>query len=180
MNIFESLLAPLQSTKNTTEEPAHMQGEDRIFLEPKVHSEQALVDAILDVVIYDKKERERLRMDPLVRLLIPNPPGNYDFTVITAMGVITDGKAGTELQAAFERLEKKRGVKTIRSDTATARSLEFNAGKIIEAIAAARELHVPYGLLGYSQGCANTLMAETILYSGMPLRRRISTVEFLF
>ena len=28
---------------------------------------------------------------PLVRLLIPNRPGQYDFTVVTAMGVITDG-----------------------------------------------------------------------------------------
>ena len=71
---------------------------DRLFLEPEKYREQQLVDAILDAVIYDKKDRERLSKDPLVRLLIPNRPGQYDFTVVTAMGVITDGKAGTELE----------------------------------------------------------------------------------
>lgn len=141
--------------------------DDTIFLEPEKHSHQALLDAIIDAMIYDKRDRDKLRKDPLVRLLIPNPPGNYDFTVVTAMGVITDGKAGTELQGAIERLERSRGVKTIRADTATARSFEYNAGKIIEAIESARELQVPFGLLGYSQGCANVMMAETTLFSGM-------------
>jgi hypothetical protein len=143
-----------------------MKGADRMFLEPEKHSEQSLIDAIIDAIIYDKKKRVRLRKDPLVRLLIPNPPWNYDFTIVTAMGVITDGKAGTELEDAFKGLEKVRGVKTIRSDVATARSVEFNASKIIEAIESARALNVPYGLIGYSQGCANVLMAETLLYSG--------------
>ena len=68
--------------------------------------------------------------------------------------------------AAFERLENVRGVKTIRSDVGTARSLEFNASRIIEAIESARSLNVPYGLIGYSQGCANILAAESLLYSG--------------
>jgi hypothetical protein len=140
--------------------------DDNIFLEPERHGEQVVVDAILDAVIFDKKDRERLRADPLVRLLIPNPDGKYEFSIVTAMGVITDGSEGTELQSTFERLEEKRGVKTIRADTATARSFEYNAGKIIEAIENARENHVPFGLLGYSQGCANVLMAETTLYSG--------------
>jgi hypothetical protein len=112
--------------------PLIFSANDNIFLEPERHGEQALVDAILDAVIYDRKDRERLWTDPLVRLLIPNPDGNYDFSIVTAMGVITEGREGTELQSTFERLERKRGVKTIRSDTATARSLEYNAGKIIE------------------------------------------------
>ena len=142
------------------------EADDDIFLNPEKYSEQVLVDAILAAIIYNEDDRKQLAGDPLVRLLIPNPPGNYDFTVVTAMGVITDGKAGTELQASMERLEATRGVKTIRADTATARSLEYNASKIIEAIEAARCLNVPYGLLGYSQGCANALMAETLLYSG--------------
>jgi hypothetical protein len=171
VNIVESFIASLQIDKiaedrSTKIDADPMKGEDKMFLEPEKHSEQALVDAILDALIYDKKDRECLRKDPLVRFLIPNPPGNYDFTIVTAMGVITEGKAGTELQGTFERLENARGVKTIRADTATVRSLEYNAGKIIEAIESARELHVPYGLLGYSQGCANALMAETTLYSG--------------
>lgn len=105
---------------------------ENIFLEPERHGEQALIGAILDAIIYDRKDRERLWTDPLVRLLIPNADGNYDFSIVTAMGVITEGREGTELQSTFERLERKRGVKTIRADTATARSFEYNAGKIIE------------------------------------------------
>lgn len=165
LNIIEAILSPL---KLDGSEPDGIIGVDRIFLEPEKHGEQKIVEAIIDAMIYEPKDRQRLKSDPLVRLLIPNPPGNYDFTVVSAMGVITEGKKGKELQNAIERLEKKRGVKTIRADTATVRSLEYNAGKIIEAIEAARELGVPYGLLGYSQGCANALMAETLLNSGTP------------
>eukprot|EP00980_Cylindrotheca_fusiformis_P030097 scaffold24364_cov132-Cylindrotheca_fusiformis.AAC.2 len=175
-------------------QPLIFSADDNIFLEPEKQRDQVLVEAILDAIIYDKKDLEILKTDPLVRLLIPNPDGNYDFSIVTAMGVITDGRDGTELQSTFERLEEKRGVKTIRADTATARSLEYNAGKIIEgkvqnagcqemdtttynydlfptAIETAREYNVPYGLLGYSQGCANALMAETLLYTGTPLQR---------
>jgi hypothetical protein len=165
LNFLETLVSPLKMDNG---EPDGMFGVDRIFLEPEKHSEQKLVEAIIEGIIYDKKDRERLKADPLVRMLIPNPPGHYDFTIVTAMGVITEGKKGKELQDAIERLEKLRGVKTIRSDTATVRSLEYNAGKIIEAIQAARQVGKPYGLVGYSQGCANALMAETLLYSGTP------------
>lgn len=142
--------------------------DENIFLEPEKHTDQQLVNAIIDAIIYDERDRERLSLDPLVRLLIPNPDGFYDFTIVSAMGVITEGKAGTELQSSFERMEKKRGVKTVRSDTATARSFEYNAGKIMEAIETAREYKVPFGLLGYSQGCANALMAESTMLSGTP------------
>lgn len=144
---------------------------DRIFLEPEKSTEQVIVDAIIDATIYYEKEREQLRQDPLVRLLIPNPPGKYNFTIVTAMGVITDGKAGLELEPALQRLEKKRGVRTIRADTATVRSFEYNASKIIDAIEATKELKTPFGLIGYSQGCANVLMAETNLLSGTPAQQ---------
>lgn len=75
---------------------------------------------------------------------------------------------GLELKDTFERLERQRGVKVIRADTATARSIEYNASKVEEAIEAAVHLKKPYGLLGYSQGCANALMAESMLNSGSP------------
>jgi hypothetical protein len=75
------------------------------------------------------------------------------------------------LKGAFDRLEKQRGVKVIRADTATARSIEYNAGKVEEAIEVAVRLKKPYGLLGYSQGCANALMAESMLFSGTPEQR---------
>lgn len=166
MKVVGNLLSSLQGeskeyNEETAESGVEEIGGDRLFLEPENHSEQALVDAIIDAIIYEKKDRERLKNDPLVRLLIPNPPGSYEFTIVTAMGVITDGKAGTELENAFRRLEKKRGVKTIRSDVGTARSLEFNASKIIEAIKQARTLMVPYGLIGYSQGKWRQLNSKT-------------------
>ena len=141
---------------------------DDIFLRPENSDSQQLIDAILDAVIYEESDRERLRRDPLVRLLLRNPPGHYDFTIVTAMGVVTEGKKGIELADAFARLERLRGVKTIRSDTATARSFEYNAGKIEEAIESAIRIGRPYGYLGYSQGCANALMAESTLLSGTP------------
>ena len=40
--------------------------------------------------------------------------------------------------------------------------------KIIEAI---ENVKKPYGLLGYSQGCANALMAESLLLSGSPKQK---------
>jgi hypothetical protein len=146
---------------------------DDIFLNPSHAESQVLIDAILDCIIYEEPDRERLRRDPLVRLLIRNPPGHYDFTVVTAMGVVTEGKKGIELRDALDRLENTRGVTTIRSDTATARSFEYNASKIEEAIEAAVRLGRPYGYLGYSQGCANALMAETTLASGTPKQQRL-------
>jgi hypothetical protein len=145
---------------------------DNIFDNPEKASEQDLIDAILEATIFDNTDRERLRMDPLVRLLIRNPPGHYDFIIVSAAGVITEGKKGLELKDAFERLEKQRGVKVIRADTATARSIEYNASKVEEAIEVAVELRKPYGLLGYSQGCANILMAESMLLSGSPKQRQ--------
>lgn len=169
LNFFAKIMEDIKSGKDELEN--NVKDGDRTFLDPKQTGEQELIDAILDALIYDKNERESLRSDPLVRLLIPNREGNYQFTIVTAMGVITDGKAGTELQTALERLEKKRGVNYVRADTATARSFEYNAERIIEAIESALAYNVPFGLIGYSQGCANALMAESLLYSGTPAQQ---------
>lgn len=179
-NVFEKFLTDIVSGNGKIVKDSNC-----IFLNPKKSSEQGLIDAILDALIYDKYDREKLRNDPLVRLLIPNAEGNYDFTIVTAMGVITEGKAGTELQTALERLEEKRGVNFIRADTATARSFEYNAERIIEAIEATKAYKVPFGLMGYSQGCANTLMAESLLYSGTPvqqeyIQRNLACRQLLF
>ena len=125
---------------------------DTFFLQPEKHTEQEIVDAIIHATIYFESDRDRLRKEPLVRLLIPNPPGKYNFTIISAMGVITEGKKGLELKDAFARLEKERGIRVIRADTGTARSLEYNASKIEDAINEASKLQSPFGLLGYSQG----------------------------
>jgi len=161
-------------TNETVPSHALSQGsDDDIFQNPQNYSEQEVVDAILDALIFHENEREAMRIDPLVRLLIENEPGLYNFTVVSAMGVITEGKRGRELSAALKRLEEERDVQTIRSDTGTARSFEFNASKIEEAIQTAVKLQKPYGLLGYSQGCANALTAETLLLSGTPSQQRM-------
>lgn len=145
---------------------------DDVFINPENARQQDVIDAIIESTIYKVSDRERLQMDPLVRLLIDNPPGHYDFVIVLAAGVITEGKQGLELKNAFERLENTRGINVIRSDTATARSLEYNAGKVEEAIELAMQLKKPYGLLGYSQGCANALTAESVLLSGTPKQQQ--------
>jgi hypothetical protein len=141
---------------------------DTTFVNAEQHSDQFLIDAIIDAVIFERSEREALRNDPLVRLLVRNDPGHYNFVIVSAMGVVTEGKKGLELKDAFDRLDATRAVKVIRADTGTARSFEYNAKKIEDAIEEAADLKKPFGLLGYSQGSANALMAETMLLSGSP------------
>jgi len=144
------------------------------FLRSEKRSEQELLEVIIDVLFYDETERVVLLEDPLVRLLIPNPPGKYKFTIVSAMGIVTEGRRGRELSAAFARLKVRRGVDTIRADTGTARSFEYNASKIEEAINEAVNIYKkPYGMLGYSQGCANILMAESSLLSGSPTQQKL-------
>jgi len=143
------------------------------FTAPEKQKEQDLVNAIIEAIFYDQSEREFINSDPLVRMLIPNEPGNYNFTLITAMGVITEGKKGMELQRAIERLEKQRGVLTIRSDTGTARSFDYNASKIEEAVESAVQLNRPFGIVGYSQGCANMIHLESMMVSGKRTLRLI-------
>lgn len=167
-NVVDSSETHPKKTTGLPDYPPQMDLDDDLFLHPEKSSEQILIDAIIEATIYETVDREHLKKDPLVRLLLPNPPGHYDFTIVTAMGVITEGKKGLELNDAFKRLGDQRGVKVIRADTGTARSWEYNAGKIEEAIDAAVKLGSPYGYLGYSQGCANALMAETMLLSGSP------------
>jgi hypothetical protein len=137
---------------------------------PLPRSEAKLLDGVIDGLYCRPQDRAALKVDPLVRLLLPAPEGHYDFTVISCMGVVTQGKEGHELAAAFKRLNDSHGVHIIRADTATNKPLEFNARRIIEAV---EECRGPYGLLGYSQGCANALMAESLLACGTPRERRL-------
>ncbi len=137
---------------------------------PVPRSEQLLVDAVIDALYAFPEDRKALKKDPLVRLLVDPPPGRYDFTIVTAMGVVTDGAKGRELEDAFRRLEAKRGVKLVRADTATARSLDFNAKRIEEAV---RTVTTPWGWMGYSQGCANGFWAESMFMAGTPSQRRL-------
>ncbi|MCK5799311.1 MAG: hypothetical protein KAI47_19105 [Deltaproteobacteria bacterium] len=134
-------------------------------------SEQALVDAFISALFYEDKTRDALDADPLVRLLIDPPEGRYDFSIVSCMGVITDGQEGTELQGAFDRLAQRRGIRIIRAATGNGRSLEYNAQKIIEAI---ETCDTPWGIVGYSQGCTNALLAEHRLYTGPPDKQALT------
>lgn len=133
-------------------------------------SEQELLTAVLDYLIHDPRDRKRLAADPLVRLLVDPLPGRYDFTIVSAMGVITEGERGTELEDAFRRITEQRGVRVVRAPTGTAMSLEENAHRIISSI---EQIDGPFGLIGYSQGCANALAAESLLRGGTPDQQRM-------
>ena len=132
---------------------------------PVPRAEQRLVTEVIEALYAFPDDRRELSSDPLVRLLVEPPAGRYDFTIVTAMGVVTDGARGRELEDAFRRLEERRGVRLVRADTATARSLDFNAKRIEEAV---RKVETPWGWIGYSQGCANGFWAESLLMAGTP------------
>jgi len=132
--------------------------------------EQELLRTVVQVLYHRPEHARAMLADPLVRLLIDPDPGQYDFAIIGCMGVITEGKDGAELEHAYERLERERGVRVIRAHTGTARTLEYNARRIIESI---ESCETPYGLIGYSQGCANALMAESLLLGGAPEERAL-------
>jgi len=172
--VAESLLrSPFHQSGSSEKDPLRIEGGEAFFSNPEDRTEQELIAAIIDSLFFYQEERDVLKNDPLVRLLIPNPPGKYDFTIVCAFGVITEGEKGSELAAALKRLKKERGVSAIRSDTGTARSFEYNASKIEDAIEEASKMGRPWGLLGYSQGCANALMAESLLLSGSPYQQKI-------
>lgn len=127
--------------------------------------EQQLLEAVVHSLYYRPQDQQQLLADPLVRLLIEPKSAHYDFTIISCMGVITGGADGSELCSAYERLTERHGVRVVRAHTGTGRSLEYNAERIIEAIESCK---TPWGIVGYSQGCANALLAETLLHTGTP------------
>ena len=135
-----------------------------------IKDRQELVDAVIDVLYAAESDRKDLKRSPLVRLLIDPPEGRYDFTIVSAMGVITEGARGRELEDAYRRLWSRRGVRTMRADTATGRSLEYNAARVHDVV---RQITTPWGYLGYSQGCANGLFAEGLLRAGTPSEQRL-------
>ncbi len=147
----------------------------------RFRSEADLLETVVDVLYHEPEDARAVWEDPLVRLMWDPPEARLDFAVVSCMGVITEGAHGTELTETFERLEKRRGVQVVRADTQTSRSLEFNADRVIEAV---RTLRGPYGLLGYSQGCANALCAEARMLAGPPplqeLARGLRGRQFLF
>jgi hypothetical protein len=133
-------------------------------------SEQELLEATVRVLYADPRHQEAVLSDPLTRLLLDPPPGRYRFSIVSCMGVITDGQDGKELVDAYRRLEERRGIRILRAHTGISRSLEYNARRIVEAI---ESCTTPWGIIGYSQGCANALMAESMLLGGTPDQQRL-------
>lgn len=133
-------------------------------------TEQELVEGVVRTMIYGREDQQKLLDDPLVRLLIDPAPGNYDFVVVSCMGVITEGDVGTELGDAYQRLWERRGIRVLRAPTGTAMSLEENARRIIDIF---KLIEGPFGYVGYSQGCANGLLAESILRGSTPDDQKI-------
>ena len=136
----------------------------------EISGEQDLLRTAIDTLYWREEHQQAMLADPLTRLLMDPEPGRYDFSIISCMGVITDGKDGKELEGAYGRLEQQRGVRVIRANTGLSRSLEYNADRIIEAI---ESCETPWGIIGYSQGCTNALMAESTLRGGTPDRQRL-------
>ncbi|MBI5481345.1 MAG: hypothetical protein HY906_20975 [Deltaproteobacteria bacterium] len=139
--------------------------------EPAFRAEQALLEAVVRTLYYFPADQETLLRDPLCRLLLDPEPGHYDFTIVSAMGVVTDGAAGRELEDAYRRVGERRGVRVIRAHTGLFRSLEYNAAAIIRASHGATG---PWGYIGYSQGCPNGLLAESFLYCGTPEQQKLA------
>jgi hypothetical protein len=137
---------------------------------PVGDTEQELLETVVRTLYYYPEDQAALLKDPLVRLLIDPAPGHYDMTIVSAMGVVTDGAAGRELEDAYRRAEERRGVRVIRAHTGLFRSLEYNAAAIIRA---AEQTTTPWGTIGYSQGCANALLAESWLYCGTPAQQQL-------
>ena len=132
--------------------------------------EQRLLEAAVRTLYAYPQHQDELLADPLVRLLIDPKPGRYAFTIVTAMGVVTDGADGHELEDSFARLKEQRGVHVVRARTGLVRSLGHNAERLIEAV---QTVEGPWGYIGYSQGCANALLAESTLRQGTPAQQAL-------
>lgn len=130
------------------------------------HAER--IKKIVNCIYAVPLDRRQLLADPLIWLEIRAPEGDLDFTIITAMGIITDGKSGTELEESFNLLKAKRKLSIVRADTGNVKALDFNAAQVEAEI---RKVKGPFALLGYSQGCVNMMRAESRLYGGTPDER---------
>ncbi|MBN2722524.1 MAG: hypothetical protein JXR95_00465 [Deltaproteobacteria bacterium] len=149
-------------------------GDDNVEQWVKKRSSRAgtLHEQIIESLYHSTDDRKFLASDKFIRLKMDIPDDNYNFSIISCMGVVTEGSMGRELEDAYARLKKRRGIDVLRADTQTARSLNFNAWKIIDEI---KKVTKPYGIIGYSQGCANALKAESILNGGTPHMQKLAS-----
>ena len=128
------------------------------------------IQAIIDIMYVHPEDREQRRRDPMTWTVPRAPRTPVDLTLITAMGVITMGRSGHELESTFQRLTQRYGIRVVRSDTGMIQSLDYNADRIIEVL---ETIEGPFVMFGYSQGCANMMRAESRLLGGTPQQRAI-------
>ena len=126
--------------------------------------------AIIDLIYAFDDDKTALRRDPIVWFMPAAPDGFVDLTLITAMGIVTNGIAGHELETVFKRLALTRHISTIRTNTGTIKPLQYNAEQIDRVIA---QVDGPFAMIGYSQGCPNMMKAEANLYNGTPNQRKL-------
>jgi len=137
----------------------------------RLKSEACLVDCLIEILFYEPADRSKYREDAMMQLVMDEPPGHLNFTVVSAMGVITEGAKGTEMAATYARLRELRGVEVIRADTATLQSVDYNAACVEKTVK--DNVCTPWGWVGYSQGCANAFRAESVMLQGTPEQQRL-------
>jgi hypothetical protein len=108
--------------------------------------------------------------DPITWFVPRAPKAPVNFTIVAAMGIITDGAHGSELECVFNRLARDYGIRLVRTDTGLVKSLEYNTIRIESAL---KTVTTPYGIVGYSQGCANMMFTENLLFTGTPDQRSL-------
>lgn len=120
--------------------------------------------------LYPDSASQQIRTDDPLTWFLPAPPkGHVDLTLVTSMGIINAGNKGHELETVLQRLQKSRGIHTVRTNTGNIQPLDYNANRIIEAI---EPIQTPFAIIGYSQGCANMMRAESRLMASTPDNRQ--------
>ena len=55
--------------------------------EKRLKSEACLVDCLIEILFYEPADRSKYREDAMMQLVMDEPPGHLNFTVVSAMGV---------------------------------------------------------------------------------------------
>lgn len=173
-SLFESL-----RVHSVLDDIVHRYDETRLWFATRIgiherdidqYSHAKLIEKIIRLIYAKDEDRQKQLHNPLVWFLPDIPQGDITLSIIAAMGIITNGKNGHELSAVFERLEKTRHVRILRANTGTIQPLDYNADRIIELL---HTVDGPFAMIGYSQGCANMMRAESRMIGGTPQDRSI-------
>lgn len=76
-----------QLREGTSEEYKGVKESCDALWETNPRSEACLVDCLIEILFYESAARSKYREDALVQLVIEEPEGHLNFTVVSAMGV---------------------------------------------------------------------------------------------